>query len=97
MIKTINKYNWSGDSAKIRINDNKKTVSLYGVCGSENWEVFKLKKIDLYTWEINHKGWELPLAHVTIHAKCFIASNGYCERESNCLYTATAQLLYNVL
>lgn len=96
MQKIINKANWSGEKAKIRINKSKNTLSLYGVCGEPKMEVFTIKNGKVY-----NKNFSCSVCHIE---KCIInndiwykAYNYYTSRESLCKYIAIAQLLYNIL
>ena len=108
MNKTINKSNWSGEKVDIRINIAKKTVSLYGVCGSENWETFKIvyTHIDseMTTFVVTHSDWENALCGGYYDSKYKkYRINSYANnlfsliRENECIYTAVAQVLYNIL
>lgn len=103
MIKEINKVNWTGEKAKIRINNAKSIVSLYGVCGEEKWEEFEIKlNVDesIITFSAHNDNWEnYGIVQGWQDAKTgkWFAHNGTIERENECVFTAIAEVLYNVL
>lgn len=101
MFKTINKNNWTGEQAKIRISESNNTVSLYGVCGVPKWETFKISitaKDGFTAFEIINKNWGYPLGigYFNTTDKLWYAQ-GAVERVNPCVYTAVAQLLYMAL
>lgn len=93
----INKNNWSGDQAKIKIFKNK--VSLYGVCGRDRWESFNIKinkRIkDFISFSVDHKDYGMIVTGYFNNGIWYAQAN--VQRESNCLYTAIAQVLFNIL
>jgi len=97
MLKTINKNDYTSQYGKIRINKHKNTISLYGVCGCPKWEIFKIKKCNTDTWQVLHNGWNYPLLYANQENGYFKAYNSYIERNNPCIYTAIAQVLYNIL
>lgn len=95
--KTIEKGNWSGEQADIKIFKNK--VCLYGVCGQEKWESFNIKiqhKKDFTSFSVHHKEWQTPLIIGYLNNNTWYAQANL-QRENKCLYTAIAQVLYNIL
>lgn len=95
MIKKINKGDWSGKKALIKINKTKKTVSIYD--GDHTFEIIKVKKIkDM--WEVwNKDNSDFPFCNVFKVDTWYVADNGSCTRESNCIYEAVAQLAFNLI
>ena len=95
----IKKGNWSGETAEIKAFKNK--VCLYGVCGQEKWEDFKIKHYEtdegFKHFTVSHEDYSLaPIVLGHIDSGIWYAQASV-QRCSPCLYTAIAQVLYNIL
>jgi len=99
MIKIINQWNYTGNKAKIRINKNKKTLSLFGVYGQKKWEVFKIMYKYKGHYEVFNDNLNYSIVNVFKFNNIYHAydNNDYISRENSCIYTAIAQVLYNIL
>jgi len=98
--KIIEKGNFSGEKAEIKIFKNK--VSLYGVCGQEKWEDFNIniqRSKCFISFSVTHKNWDyLLITGYLDKDNIWYAQNNNCiQRQSECLHTAIARVLYNIL
>jgi len=98
-IKNINKDNWSGEYVEIKIFKNK--VSLYGVCGSEKWEDFKIKihrnVKDFVHFSVWNDGWCYPVVSGYQEKDGSWVAQAEVQRYDKSLHVAIAKVLYNIL
>lgn len=101
MIVEINKGDWSDEKIKIKVNQTKKSFSLYDYDFTIKVNGRKGKKLDTRTFEIISPDWSYPLAKGTVYeynGKTLYEFYAFdISRESEDMYEAAIQLLCNVI
>lgn len=93
----INKNNWSGEEAGIKI--GKTVLKVFGCFGSESWETFKINKTSKNTFEVTNKNFKQAVCYgyfdndyVSVYKGCYYKIH---SNKENAIFIIVAQLIFN--
>lgn len=101
MIVEVNKGDWSGEKIKVKVNQTKKSFSLFDYDFTIKVKGKGGKELDTRTFEIVSPDWNYPLAKGTVYeydGKTMYSFYAFdISRDSENMYESAIQLLCNVI